>query len=382
MKRCSVMKMLVPWFVLFAVTGCGPLSLTDGNNDLAGGGIGGTGISVGKITAAGGTSVDVNGVAFDITVATVTMDGMPGLQNDLKVGMIVKIDGTFYQDGSTGVAASIEFKDNLEGTVDSVDPASNAIIVLGQTVNLSGTTHFDDDFTDTNGDGLIDVDDIIVGNVVEVSGLVDADGIIHASYISLKSDMFGSDGAGIELKGTITYDQNTGTFAIRSLTIDFSSAGLEDIAVNAANNGLYVEVKSTSAPVNNVFIASSIEIEDEGHEADEGDRIEIEGYVTDVTGIAPDISFVVKGHIVQVNTDTIFENGSVDNIKPNTKVEVKGTVDAYGVLVADKIEIKSADDRSHEDSGSNDSGTDDSTDNSDGDSRDDSSDTDGEDAAK
>jgi hypothetical protein len=40
MKRWSVMKILVPWFVLFAVTSCGPLSLTDGNNDLAGGGIG------------------------------------------------------------------------------------------------------------------------------------------------------------------------------------------------------------------------------------------------------------------------------------------------------------------------------------------------------
>ena len=48
MKRWSVMKMLVPWFVLFAVTSCGT------TNDLAGGGIGGTGISVGKITAAGG----------------------------------------------------------------------------------------------------------------------------------------------------------------------------------------------------------------------------------------------------------------------------------------------------------------------------------------
>ena len=45
-------------------------------------------------------------------------------------------------------------------------------------------------------------------------------------------------------EGTITYDQNADIY-YGSLTIDFSSAGLEDIAVNAANNGLYVEVKST-----------------------------------------------------------------------------------------------------------------------------------------
>ena len=347
MKRWSVMKMLVPWLLLLAATSCGT------TNDLAGGGIGGTGISVGKITAAGGTSVDVNGVAFDITGATVTMDGRQGLQNDLKVGMIVKIDGTFYQDGSTGVAASIEFKDNLEGPVDSVDPlgTGDTIVVIGQTVVVDSTTYFDD-FSDTDVNGTVDVSEFMsqikAGNVVEVSGLVDADGIIHASYISLKSDMFRSDGAKIELKGTITYDQNTGTFAIGSLTIDFSSAGLEDIAVNAANNGLYVEVKSTSAPSNNVLIAASIEIEDEDHDADVGDRIEVEGFVTDMTGLAPDISFVVKGHIVQVNADTIFEKGSVDNIKPNTKVEVKGTVDANGVLVADEIEIKSADDEESE----------------------------------
>jgi hypothetical protein len=305
--------------------------------------------------------------------------------------MIVKIDGNFNPDGTTGVAASIEFKDNLEGPVDSVDPASNTIIVLGQTVNLNSTTYFDD-FTNISGDSLIDVYDITAGNVVEVSGLVDADGIIHASYISLKSETFESDGDEIELKGTITYDQITGTFAIGSLAIDFSSAGLEAIALNAANNGLYVEVKSTSAPNdNNVLIASSIEIEDEGHEADEGDRIEIEGFVT--TGLDNDNLFELEGHIVQINDYTKFEDGGgrVDII-PNARVEVKGTVDAYGVLVADEIEVESDDDASGEaaesndsgtdDSGTDNSGTDDSNDNSDVDSGDDSSDTDGEDAAE
>src|SRR3972149_8130806 len=237
MKRWSVMKMLVPWFVLFAVTSCGPLSLTDGNNDLAGGGIGGTGISVGKITAAGGTSVDVNGVAFDITNTTVTVDGVPGNQNNLKVGMIVKVDGTFNPDGTTGIAANIEFKDILEGPVDSVSPT---LVVLGQTVSVSSSTHYD--FADINSDGTIDVSDFGIGNIVEVSGFVDANGVIHATYISLKAESTAGDEFEIELKGTIT-NLNTfeGTFTFGSLLIDYNIADFKNMIVADLNNELYVE---------------------------------------------------------------------------------------------------------------------------------------------
>ena len=113
-----------------------------GANDYAGGGIGGTGISVGKITASGTGTVDVNGIKFDTSNAAVTLDGMTGGQSKLKRGMVVKIAGTFNPDGTTGVAANIEFKDILEGPVDSV--GSNTLIVLGQTVNVSSSTNYDD----------------------------------------------------------------------------------------------------------------------------------------------------------------------------------------------------------------------------------------------
>src|SRR3990172_11308148 len=229
MYRWSVIKMLFPWFMLLAVTSCGTSS---GDNDYAGGGIGGTGISVGKITAADGTSVDVNGVAFDTTNSTVIVDGVAGNQNNLKVGMIVKVDGTFSPDGTTGVAANIEFKDILEGPVDSVDPASNTIIVLGQTVIVDSTTYFDD-FFDLDGNGSVDVtefmNDIVAGNVVQVSGFVDTNGIIHASYISLKYETFEDDGSEVELKGIITnLDADAMTFMIGIQTIDYSNAAFED----------------------------------------------------------------------------------------------------------------------------------------------------------
>ena len=38
--------------------------------------------------------------------------------------------------------------------------------------------------------GSLTFNDVSYGNIVEVSGFVDAKGIIHATYISLKADVF------------------------------------------------------------------------------------------------------------------------------------------------------------------------------------------------
>jgi len=379
MYRWSVIKILAPWFLLLAVTACGTMSQSDGNNDLAGGGIGGTGVSVGKITNAGGTSVDVNGVAFDTTNATVTVDGAAGDQNNLKVGMIVKVDGTFNPDGTTGVAANIEFKDILEGPVDIVDPASNTIVVLGQTVIVDGTTYFDY-FFDLDVNGVVDLtefmNDIVAGNVVEVSGFVDTNGIIHASYISLKYETFEDDGSDIELKGIIAnLDTVAMTFTIGIQTIDFSNAAFEDMSIATLNNGLYVEVKSSAGVIGNMLIASKIELEDDGYHFEDNDEFKVEGYVTAV--LLTEGKFNLAGQTVQIIAPTQYKDGSIvdiADIKVNMKLEVEGTVDALGVLVADRIKVESGDNGLEDDS--DDDSDDDSTDSPDG--ADDDSDDEGD----
>ena len=367
MYRWLVIKMLFPWFMLLAVTSCGTSS---GDNDYAGGGIGGTGISVGKITAADGTSVDVNGVEFDTTNSTVTVDGAAGDQNNLKVGMIVKVDGTFNPDRTTGLAASIEFKDILEGpvaSVSSMDTVTNtvAIEVLGQTVIVDSTTYFDN-FSDFDGNGTVDLtefmNDIVAGNVIEVSGFVDADGIIYASYISLKSGTFEDYGSEIELKGIITaLNEIPGTFIIGRLTIEFSlDTDFEHMTFDDLRDGLYVEVKGNGGFSDGVLIASKIELEDDVYHFEDNDEFEVEGYVT---ALLTEGKFKLAGHIVQVIATTQYKDGSIvdiADIKVNMKLEVEGTVDALGVLVADRIEIESGDNGSEDDS------EDDSTDSHDG----------------
>ena len=330
-----------------------------GANDYAGGGIGGTGISVGKITAFG--SVWVNGIEFDTTGAQIIKDGVSVLEvvtddkeeppTYLRRGMIVIVRGEFNLDGKRGTASSIEFRDNLEGPISavSINLVNQTFEVLGQTIKVDEVTVFE---------GTTDLSTLVDGNIIEVSGFVDANGVIHATYISLKAGSIVEYGSDIELKGTITaLNEIPGTFKIGGLTIGFSSfdTTFEHMTISDLQDGLYVEVKSTTGVSGNVLIASEIELEEKGHHVEVGHEFEVEGYVTFVESVLIDGMFELEGQSVQITSNTIFENGaSVADIVVDVKIEVEGKVDAFGVLIADKIKIKSGDDGDSDDSSESD----------------------------
>ena len=303
------------------------------NNDVAGGGIGGTGISMGKITQAGST-IKVNGVSFDTGSAVITVDGSPGKLSDLRLGMIVTIRGTFNDDGITGKAESIDFKDNLEGPVEYIDIQNNIIKVLGKTILIDNSTYFQ-----PTGTGI---DDLIIGNIVEVSGFTEGDNssVIRATYIENKATVFESGTTEIEIKGVInTLDVNTSTFYIGTLKVDFTNAILEELSIDNLKNGLFVEVKSTDGlDSNGVLISSVVEAEKITPDYEEGDKAEVEGLVTSFS--SPYEEFEVNGQPVSVSPHTQFENGTVEDIALNVKLEVEGNVDPYGVLIATEISIE------------------------------------------
>ena len=338
MKKGMICHILLIGITMFALVACGTGDL----GGLAGGGIGGTGISVGKITAFG--SVFVNGVEFETSGATITTDGKTAIQEDLEVGMIVAVEGTFNVDGVRGTAKSIKFKDNLEGPVTSTN-TTNTLMVLGQTVVADATT----DIYGANS-AKITFAAILTGDTVEVSGFVDSTGTIHATYIKVK----GSAGEGeIELKGTISeLDVTPGTFKIGTLVVDYSSAQIE--VTGGLQNGLFVEVKSNAGPIEGVLIASKVEAEDEIFSIageGEGEKAELEGVVTRVTNLVSENKFEVNGQPVQITSATHFEgNTSQAEIILGARLEVEGTVDANGVLIAKEISIESGDDSGEGDS--------------------------------
>ena len=93
-----------------------------------------------------------------------------GVESDLSVGQIVVVKGEIDSNGTTGTANEVIFDDSVKGPVQSINLAGSSLVVLGQTVLVTADTSFDDNISPASLDGLT------VGDIVEVSGLPDANG--------------------------------------------------------------------------------------------------------------------------------------------------------------------------------------------------------------
>lgn len=291
------------------------------------GGIGRSGVAVGPIANFG--SVIVNGVRYNTDAATFTINDEPGTEDDLSVGQVVVVNGTIDDNGTTGTATDVTFDDNVKGPVQSIDRANSRLVVLGQTVLVGPDTSFDDSISPASLDGLA-VDDI-----VEVSGLVDAGGRIAATRIELKPA-----GTPFEVHGVVSgLDAANFRFNINALVVDYSGATLDNFPGGQISDGDPVEAKGTSLGGAGELIATRVEYENPLVDGNEGDFVEIEGFITRFVSAS---DFDVSGVPVTTTTNTVYEGGDANDLGLNIKVEVEGDLDANGVLVADKVDIRRA----------------------------------------
>lgn len=305
--------------VLVAMVSCG-----GGGSDVAGGGIGGTGISQGPITGFG--SVIVNGITFDDSSAAIKVENVPNrLRTDLKVGMVVKIE--WEKDaGGRYIAKSIIYSDDVQGPVGGivVDVTGDAAFtVLGQRVMTHPAT--------TVFDGVADAAELVNGNIVEISGLKDAADVIHATRVEFKSAVAGA-GETFELNCHVGgLDTVAKTFALDAVTVNYG-------ALAVPTEGVCVEVKSTAGIVNGQLVASSIEVDDDCKlGGSEGQEIEVKGFPSVINKTAN--TFTVSGRLVSY-TDAAFESGSSEAVLSGAAiVEVEGAL-KNGVLVAKKISVE------------------------------------------
>lgn len=299
------------------------------------GGAGNTAAAITRGVITGFGSVFVNGVEYEIEGDTdVSLDGQAGSESGLEVGMVVTLQGTVNADGTTGIATSIVYADELEGivTATALSGGLGSLTVMGQTVNVTAETVFDSEV-----DAITTLDGIAVGNVVEVSGHASSDGTIYATRVEVKRAA--QDDSEIEVKGVISGLTAT-TFQLGGLTVDFSALSADALPEGVLADGLFVEVKSTTAfDGSGALIASEIELEDDGfrsHEGEEGEDVEIDGMVTaDFAGN----QFEINGRRVLIDDDTAFENGDSSNLLAGTKAKVEAEYDASGQLVATEIEF-------------------------------------------
>ena len=287
----------------------------------------GAAVAVGPVTAFG--SVIVNGIRYDTSAAVFTVDGQPASQSDLAVGDMVVVKGTIDDDNSNAVADSVDFDDNVEGPVSSIDVAANSFVVLGQTVLIGDATSIDDSCPAT-------LNDFLTVAAVKVSGQVMADGSILATRIECKS-IAGE----FEVTGVVS-NLNADTFMINALVVDFAAvpATIDDFPSGVISEGDPVEVKGISLGGAGELLATRVEFKGARFADDEGDHAEIEGFIT---RFVSDTDFDVSGlPVTTIPGTTVFEGGVAADLGLNLKAEVEGEFDSAGGLVATKVEIKRA----------------------------------------
>ena len=94
-----------------------------------------------------------------------------------------------------------------------------------------------------------------------------------------------------------------------------------------------VKLEAEGSLVDGILFAEEIEFW-------EPDQIEVEGLVTDDT-LAPD-EFTVGDQVVQTDAETVYEDGTPDDIALGVNLEIKGVpVDIIrSVLIADKVSFE------------------------------------------
>jgi hypothetical protein len=345
-------------------------------------------------------SVLVNGILFATSAATIIVEGEErgvgdevALEN-LDIGRVVTVNGTRSEDGTTGTADQVVYSDDVEGPVDSlvdIDANTKEMGVLGQTVIVNDRTEFKGTAFAT----------IALDDVVAASGLFDATGAIRATFLQKTGDFapgVAVDAKGF----VENLDPGQETFEINDLTVDYSSADTSGLPGEVPANGLFVDVDGTLDSIGGYLLATKISLDDalgvedadrielsgfvtdfvsalefsvgnqlvftdentvfengipanialgvklevegclvggivfaEEIEFWDADHVELIGFVTDFVSV---FEFTVDSQVVQTDEDTLFTDGTADDIVLGAKLEVEGRLEEE-VLFATEVEF-------------------------------------------
>ena len=271
-------------------------------------------------------SVIVGGVRYDDSKAgVVDADDNPLPLTKLGLGSMVTVDaGPVDRSSSTAAATRFHLSDEVLGQVASVDTTAQTLVVLGQTVTVNASTVFASSITS----GLTQA---LVGTVVEVHGTAGAAGQITATRIEAAAAA-----SSYHLRGTVAaLDTTAKTFSIGAASISYASLAAADVPGTLAN-GLIVRVKLNTVQSGSNWVATALRGDKRvpaGSGAGSTDT-HIEGAITVFTSSA---AFEIGGVKVDASAAT-FPDGSA-GIVPGARVEVTGTTNASGTLVAAKVEL-------------------------------------------
>jgi Domain of unknown function (DUF5666) len=321
--------------VLIALAGATLLAACGGGGSSGSSSMASANSASGVISGFG--SVIVNGHEFATGMNTQVLDGdnddAASSTANLQVGMTVDVDAM----GSS--ATMLRFTSAVRGEVDAVDSMGMTLTVLGQTVQVTGGTSFAG--SNSSNTPIAQLTDIKAGDYVVVYGYLECLGSSCAS-------------GGTDIVATLVHEPATpgkyrvegyvsnfssmnNNFMINGLTIQIATSGSSPTVCNtmgcAFNNGDFVSVRSTSGPTSTsplTLTATDIKRRSEGPTFAIGSMVTLEGPITQLGASG----FVVRGISVDAS------NVSLTGLTNNQIVEVTGTVESSGKLMASAITVE------------------------------------------
>lgn len=280
-------------------------------------------VTEGVITGFG--SVYVNGQRYTSDNANIDVGNNTSADESmLRVGMVVKVAASATDDGSDPEANQITYEESLQGPVSFIDRTAETLTVLGQTVQFDELTAFED----------TDATMLSLGDLVEVSGYINEDGDFYATLIEVENDE-----DEMKLRGNVSaLDTSTQTFKINELVIDYSGTEFDDMTADDLADGLFVKVEGTEFNADTMTLtATEVENKSNTDFDDDINEITIAGMVRDYD--VDDATFTVNQYHFALDTDTEFEDGSLDLLSNGMIVKIEAHLDG-DELIADEIEFK------------------------------------------
>ena len=287
-------------------------------------GVSGSGLSLGTIQGFG--SIILNDVAIDTTSSVIEVSGMTAQQSDLRQGQQVLI-----VQNENGEAVHVSYRPNVVGPIEQITVRDEFLElgsaeVLGQVLLFNAATVYEN----------TDLLNLVLGQVVEISGILAGDGSITVTFVrplvSATAYTLIGEATGI----------STDQFSIGSQLISFDAANLRDFEDGILEERDVVEVTFQAAS----YAANLPALEADGVQLlqrliiDEDVILDAEGIIDSFVSIN---EFTVQNQAVALDGSVQFFGGSADDLELGERVLARGTVNSVGALLAQEIYFETDD---------------------------------------
>lgn len=312
----KLIQALVGGWIATSLVGCGT---SEENQNVAG--IDGSGDKI-RVTAQGPVngfgSVIVDGERYDTSHTTFYRRGVAVNEADFEVGDMVVVVG--YKQDAKLVAETVYFEPSLSGRVEAYDITAGVITLLGQRVKLDADTVIGAELSDKS----------LLGEDITVSGWQN-DSDIRATRI-----VQNSTSQATQVRGHVhSIDKNAMRLSVGGLRVDYSA--VNSMPVLQQGDIVVVSGDLAGNDVDRILRASSVVKQSV-------DQIKIpaagngtlSGFVRNREG---NVRFWLNSVEVHLSEQTLFENGSVNDLMSGNLVRVRGTYNTNGILQANAIRI-------------------------------------------